>query len=59
MRKKLLVVAIAAIVGMSAAAVDGLTQRGRGRGQAPPLDVREVTDGLYVIVGSGAMSAPG
>jgi len=53
MRKRLLVVTIAAIVGMSAAAVDGLTQRGRGRGQAPPLDVREVTDGLYVIVGSG------
>ena len=55
MRKRLLVVMIAAIVGMSAAAVDGLTQRGRGRGrgQAPPLDVREVADGLYVIVGSG------
>ncbi len=53
MRKKTLLIAIVAFVSMTAAAMTGLTQRGRGRGQAPPLDIREVVDGLYVIVGSG------
>ncbi len=52
MRRKFLVIAVAALVGISAAALNGLTQRG-GRGQAPPLDIQEVADGLYVIVGSG------
>ena len=52
MRRKFLLIAVAAVVGMSAAAVNGLTQRG-GRGQAPPLDIQEVADGLYVIIGSG------
>ena len=48
MRTKLLTIALAALVGTAAAGVNAYTQQ-----QAPPLDISEVADGLYVIVGSG------
>ena len=48
MRNKILIVAFAAFVGAGAAAVTALTQ-----GQAQPLEITEVADGLYMITGSG------
>ena len=48
MNNKILVVALAAFVGVGAAALTAFTQ-----GQAAPLAINEVVDGLYMITGSG------
>ena len=48
MRNKILIVAFAAFVGAGAATLTAFTQ-----GQAQPLEISEVVDGLYLITGSG------
>jgi cyclase len=48
MRTKVLVIALAAVVGMGAAGLTAFTQE-----DAPPLTIAEVADGLYMIEGSG------
>ncbi len=48
MQKKTLIVALAAAVGIGAAAITAITGQ-----QAAPLTIAEVADGLYMIEGSG------
>jgi glyoxylase-like metal-dependent hydrolase (beta-lactamase superfamily II) len=48
MRTKVLIIALAALVGAGAAAINAYTQQ-----EAQPLDISEVADGLYMIVGAG------
>jgi cyclase len=47
MRSKILVIALAAAVGMALAAAKARTQ------EQPPVDISEVADGLYVVTGPG------
>ena len=48
MRQKVMVLALAVFVGAGLAVVTGTSQQ-----QAPPLEMSEVVEGLYVITGSG------
>jgi len=48
MRTRILIIAVAAIVGAVGAGISAYTQQ-----QAQPLEISEVADGLYVIVGAG------
>ena len=50
MRNKILVIALAALVGVGAATVTAFTQAQQAQ---PPLAITEVVDGLYIITGPG------